>query len=322
MTEKLSREDLREAIRPRNFDPADAEVVGFMDIRPPQPPRFEGGLPGDIARDIWNQMIADFQQRYAEWRARNVELFGREFPGGRCEHCGANIRWAGIVRYLPTGQHFVVGETCADERMTLVNRAGYDLRLLKKKEEARAAREALALSQLEWMTTYPAEAEYLLSEDRAYNEFFDSLKDKYGRYGALSEKQTATITRQIVRDAERQARFAERDALLANTPALAEGRYEIEGRVAPPSGRRATSVALSRCWSSSMMATGCGARSPRRSSLEDLRAGRSAGRLHREGRALRRRRALRLLLAAEQGAVPRPGGGHPMGTTSSHIPTS
>lgn len=226
--QRLSREDLRERINKRNFDPAEVEVVGFMDTRPPI---LNANALFGLPKDMYDIIFAQFQQHRAEWIARNVELFGREYPGGRCEHCGAHIRWAGIVRYTPTGQHFIVGEVCAEERMSLSNRGQHDARLVKMAAEHQAEVLRIAEAKATFFREHAAEAAYLFNEDRPYSDFMADLRDKLVRYGSLSEKQIACITRNIERDAERQERIVERESKLAGVPALAEGRYEIEGRV-------------------------------------------------------------------------------------------
>jgi hypothetical protein len=227
-TEQLSREDLHERINKRNFDPAEVEVVGYMDTRPPI---LNADALFGLPKDMYDIIVSEFQQHRTEWLARNVELFGREYPGSRCEHCGAHIRWAGIVRYTPTGQHFIVGEICAEERMSLSNRGQHDARLVKMAAEHQAEMLRIAEAKATFYREHAAEAEYLFNEDRPYNDFMADLRDKLQRYGSLSDKQVACITRNIERDAERQARFAEREAKLADVPALAEGRYEITGTV-------------------------------------------------------------------------------------------
>ena len=238
MTEKLSREDLREAAARGTSTRLTPRSSGSWTPARPSP-AVRGWASGrhrsrHLEPDDRRLPTAVCRVAGPQRRAVRPRVPGRAVRALWCEHP------LGRDRALPAaGQHFVVGETCADERMTLVNRAGYDLRLLKKKEEARAAREALALSQLERMTTYPAEAEYLLRRT-GLQRLLRQPEGQIRRYGALSEKQTATITRQIVRDAERKARFAERDALLAehSRPGRRSVRDRRSGRLHQVAGER------------------------------------------------------------------------------------
>jgi hypothetical protein len=224
----LTRDELHDRINKANFDPATVEVVGFMDTRAPSI-NADGlfGLPADEV----DRIIAEYAGYRGEWIARNVELFGREYPGSKCEHCGANIRWAGIVKYLPTGQHFIVGETCAEERMSLGSKTAHYARLERMAVEHRAEMERRANARAVFFREHPAEAEYLFNTDRPYDQFLDDLARKLDQYGDLTEKQLACITRNITRDAERAARIADRDAQMADVPALVPGRREITGTV-------------------------------------------------------------------------------------------
>lgn len=229
MTETLTRDELHDRINKANFDPADVIVVGYMDTRPPPPPSVDVlfGLPADM----YELLVEDFKAQRAEWVARNVELFGREFPGSRCEHCGNSIRWAAIVQYVPTGQHFVVGEVCADERMSLASRADHDMRLVKMAAEHRAEMARRAEARATFYREHPVEAAYLFNPDRAADGFIDNLARKVGIYGELSEKQLACVTRNIEREAEWDKRKAEEAAKLVDTPPIENGRREVTGTV-------------------------------------------------------------------------------------------
>lgn len=228
MTDELTREELRARVNKKGLDPAAVTVVGFMDLNPPKlNPDALFGLPADM----YDVVVESFRVEREAWEANNVKLFGRPFPGHKCEHCGARLRWAGIVRYNPTGQHFVVGETCAEERMTLENRVEFDARLVKMAAEHRAEVLRRAEAKAAFYRDHAAEATYLFDEERPYDGFFDDLKRKLETYGELSEKQLACITRNVEREAAKQARIAEHQAQMINAPALTVGRHVIEGTV-------------------------------------------------------------------------------------------
>lgn len=224
----LTRDELKDRIRPKNFDPAEVEVVGFMDTRPPQ---LNAGALFGLPADMYELVVAEFKAERDAWLARNVELFGRDYPGSSCEHCGASIRWAGIVRYLPTGQHFIVGETCADERMELTNRGQHDSRIARMNADATKQRLARLEARATFYREHPAEAAYLYDESRPYNGFMSDLARKLEQYGELSEKQLACVTREVERESKREERIAADAIALADAPPLAEGRYQYEGTV-------------------------------------------------------------------------------------------
>lgn len=228
MTTTLTHEELREVIRPRNFNPADVQVVGWLDTLPP---RLDFNTISGLPTPIIDEAIAEFQAYRAGWVARNVQLFGREYPGSSCEHCGQRIRWAGIVRYLPTGQHFIVGETCAEERMSLDNRREHDLRLLRMSIQHRAEMLYRLQARARFHREYPAEAELLFRDVHSASDFLASLRGKLLKYGELTERQLAALTKQVNRERERAERDAARDAALADTPPLPEGRRTVKGVV-------------------------------------------------------------------------------------------
>jgi hypothetical protein len=64
------------------------------------------------------------------------------------------------------------------------------------------------------------------------NSFLSDLYGKLYRKGyTLSERQIDAVRRSVQRDAERAERFAADQALLADAPDLAEGRYTVEGEI-------------------------------------------------------------------------------------------
>lgn len=229
MNEKpLTHEELRDRIRPANFDPADVEVVCAIQLNPPKL-SFEAvrGLP----EEEYLALVAEFEQRRADWIARNVELFGREFPGHHCEHCGTYIKYGICVRYIPTGQHFVVGETCADERMELGSRAAHEYRLLKMSLEHRAEQARIAAARATFYREHPVEAAFLLDPERGLNDFQFSLREKLLKYGELTPKQLACVTRDAEREQKFEAAKLAREEALADAPKLVEGRQTIVGTI-------------------------------------------------------------------------------------------
>jgi hypothetical protein len=222
-------------IRPAVFDPATVEVVGFLDTNPPKPPSFADlsfGMPADLARTVWDSVMEDVQSARKEWEQRNLDWFGERYPGHQCDHCGARIRWAYVVRYLPTGEHFLTGETCGQERMELANREAFDVRAAKLAAESAKVRIENLRLKMKWASDYPVEAEWIVSKEVSeLSPFMQDLRAKLERYGSLSEKQTACITREIPKVKEREQKRAAEAAALANAPKVESGRYEIEGEI-------------------------------------------------------------------------------------------
>lgn len=222
----MTRTD-RNLISKANLDPAEVAVREAIDLNGPQPPRGQDVL--SMPRELWDELMADFLEMRKAWEEHNLELFGQAFPGHRCNHCGASLRWGFVVEHLPTGTYFVVGETCATERMDLDSKAQHLMRLAKLSAENREREQNKRENLAAFAGAFPAEHAYLVDENRKYDAFLDELLTKLRRYGQLSPKQVACVTRSMERQAKWDAENAARQASL--TEVLAEGRYELVGTV-------------------------------------------------------------------------------------------
>jgi len=219
--------------RPADFDPADYEVVDYIDNRRPEPPTF--ALSAQAA-ELYRQAVQRWEDRvwqyFPNWRTgaddhRSIH---------QCNHCGhPGIRWVAVVKYIPSGDFLAFGEICA-ERCDLNGRDAFRAKFIKD----RAAREAAALEKQLRRDAFRAANEDVVAfleavEDR-YNgygeaDFLTSLKQQLASKGELSEAQVAAARRSIQRQAERDARRAAEQAALATAPALPEGRREITGEI-------------------------------------------------------------------------------------------
>ena len=157
---------------------------------------------------------------------------------GRCDHCGATIRYRAVMRHRPTGQVIQVGETCLENRFSV---ATADFKRMKKAaEEARAeqrvkkAVEAFveAHPDLAWMAS-----EAGVEATAPKNWFVADVARKLRAYGELSERQIEAVKKSVAKDAEmnakRQVWAAERAAQDAARPhaAAPSGRVTVEGVV-------------------------------------------------------------------------------------------
>lgn len=214
-------------LRPAEFDPADVRVVDFIDTDPPRlDPMFAAGLDSETFR----LFVAAQAEEIARWKAVNVKWFGNEWPRRQCDHCGAHIRWAFVVEYLPTGQHFVAGQICGEERMQLDNRNDFNVLMTKKAAESRKETIGKLTAKAAWVQANPAEAAWIGAYEGG-NDFLNNLGFKLNRYGSLSEKQTACITREIEKEAKREEQRAVESIALQDAAELVAGRYAITGEV-------------------------------------------------------------------------------------------
>jgi hypothetical protein len=149
---------------------------------------------------------------------------------GRCDHCGANIRYRAVLRYRPNGQHIQVGETCLENRF---GRATEDFQALRKQAELDRAEQRIkkavaafveANPDLAWMGEKEVPAEY------AGSFFLSDVARKLRMYGELSERQVAAVRKAMPQEQAFQARKREQ--------AEERARQEAERPSAPvPTGR-------------------------------------------------------------------------------------
>jgi hypothetical protein len=201
----MSRTDTH---RPSVLDPADYTMVGEFD---------------DHHEEGFFHLDAEYSEK--NWFDR--------IGSGRCDHCGNHLRYGVIFYHAPSDELVKVGLTCAHTlALTSLSeksfRENLEYRRIRKIEEAwRAAntdneKVAVALADYHEMQMQGVER---------WDEFYSSLHSKLRRYGSLSENQVNALLRSIERKAEWAAKKAAEVAAMADAPALAEGRYDIEGEV-------------------------------------------------------------------------------------------
>jgi hypothetical protein len=238
---RMTRTDLH---RPSVLDPADYECVGDFDAH---------------AEEGYEYLDPNYADR---------EYSGDHAYTGRCGHCGQSIRYGAIFYHAPTDTLVSVGLRCAST-LGLKSISEKEIRAKgeaaarrKKVEEwaAESSDNAAALAYLTqvaeddaadrdamgaWNDLYDeighkldwdhkairAEMPPQPKPKRRYNEFIADVGHKLLRYGGLSEKQVAAVLKNRDREAEFAAKREAEAAKLADAPALAEGRYEIEGDV-------------------------------------------------------------------------------------------
>jgi hypothetical protein len=156
----------------------------------------------------------------------------------QCDHCGAHLRYIGILRHNPTGTHIQVGEVCLDSRFSGL--ATPQFQALRKAAELdraqhriRQAVEAFTRDNpdLAWMAQLPLPDEY------THNSFLVDVAHKLRQYGDLSERQIAAVRASVQREQEFQARKRERLRAAGNRTSqrphanVPTGRVEITGEV-------------------------------------------------------------------------------------------
>lgn len=214
------------------FDPADYEFVCVFDSRPD----FPGGQDWEI------------QQR------RDLIAAGWTFSGvhggaGRCDHCGALLRYSALMKHLPTHTLLYVGETCLDNRFSMTksefDRARKAAALDRERQAKLTAFNALCqdIPELVW-ATYAHNIGANGWAERNRKDWavgvLSELAHKVRQYGSFaSERQAALLVRLVgeleAAETETAKREAERAAKAAARVNAAIGeigdRREFEGTV-------------------------------------------------------------------------------------------
>lgn len=214
---------------PKNFDPAQYQVVDYFDNKPPEPPRGAAlsarGLElYDLARKAYLERIFRY---FPEWRSADETADHRGIH--QCAHCGHRpIRYVAVVQHTVTGAYLCFGEICAD-RAELPSRAEWDRKKARRERELAQARVEREVAREAWLAAGGKDIHEWLTHNQGH-PFLRDMLDTIERRGQLSPNQLAATQRWMARDAEKAARkVAEREA--QGTQHWTAGRQEIEGEI-------------------------------------------------------------------------------------------
>lgn len=147
---------------------------------------------------------------------------------GRCDHCGAHIRYGAQLKHLPTGDYIHVGEQCLGNRF---ERATEEFQKLRKAAELQRAahrivkaREAYLASHKRVAVLYNAKQ---AADESIFNGFINDVLRKLDIYGEISDRQASAILASFRKD-----RIAERVAAANPEPPkvpVPEGKQTVNG---------------------------------------------------------------------------------------------
>lgn len=143
----------------------------------------------------------------------------------QCNHCGAHLRYAAIMRHVPTGELMFVGETCLDNRF---GRATAEFHAMRKQAELDRAAQRIKTMREAWIEANTDVHAHMVAFAPT-NSFYSDLLAKLNTYGELTENQTNAVARNMQRDIDNKAR-READAARERGP-VPTGRVVIEGTV-------------------------------------------------------------------------------------------
>lgn len=174
---------------PTNFDPANYEVLDYLDGK--RPTYFGQGIEAFEADvKFWEaEMAAAFG---ADWKTKNVR---------KCVHCGHNpLRWLTVVKHLTTGDTVVFGADCT-KRLEFVDQKTFKLAQLQARDAANKVRIKVWNQREAFLKATPDFAA-AIANYTGTNTFVKDVVAKLGLYGSLSERQVSAVLKAIARDAE------------------------------------------------------------------------------------------------------------------------
>lgn len=218
--------------RPIEMDPADYEFIFCFDTHE----------PAINPHETWLR-----EQFYAKQHKG-----GNFDTKGSCDHCGAHLRYVAILEHTPTGEQIAVGETCLDNRFSLVSKAQFD-RLRKDaaldrqkqriKEAARSYvadllatsdpignRLGLAMSRDEDSKEF-TDLTPMLKPGWAIDTFTDIRRKVWNQYGAPTTRQQDLLIRLLDEGEAFHAEQAKPKAPEAAKVPAPTGRVDFEGKV-------------------------------------------------------------------------------------------
>jgi hypothetical protein len=214
--------------RPTEMDPQNYEYVAAFDNQTP-----------------WVLAGGDWAMEISRKIARDDRLDRSVF---QCHHCGARLRYFAVLTYTPTGEYVVVGETCLDNRFSLVSKAAFDaLReaaaLDRKAQRIKTAAAAFVAELTDPTAKLALDRETDLAatfglDGYGLSTVTDIRRKLWNSYGEISERQIAFVLRLIAEVPARAAAAAARAA-------------EEDLKIPCPTGKVTIDVVVGRKWKDS-----------------------------------------------------------------------
>lgn len=199
------------------FDPQDYTLVDVFDLEPE--------WPDDRASTV-RALVSSGHQ------------FASHQRSGLCGHCGHRIRYAALMIHEPTKQMIYVGETCLDNRFEELTKDQFQALRKAAQLDREKARVLAAYTELiercSPLVAYASYATNIGASEAIWNfraiDILSDLSAKARRYGDLSAKQVALISRLMDQLDEMERKHAEKLKAPA-APPVPVGRYVITGEV-------------------------------------------------------------------------------------------
>jgi hypothetical protein len=203
---------------PTNFNPADYDVIDYLDNRRPE---YFLGMPVEAYKAV-----------LADWEADMARVLGGDWrkKAHRCVHCGqTNVRWITAVLHVPTNETLVFGCDCT-ARLEFPDKHSFKLALLKSRAEKQTESLKVFRKREAFFQVNPLVLEAYNAkgyEVHSRNTFVQDVFAKLDKYGDLSVNQVSAVLKSMQRDVE----YAAKRAVEALEPKVdaPTGRVDVAG---------------------------------------------------------------------------------------------
>lgn len=195
----------------KNIDLDKTELVGVFYQGPSEDER-------DSYRSCERETLENLELAGFDWDSVNFH------NNGGCAACGASFFHGGVV--IHDGTPIAIGGTCAS-KFGIAKAIGKARQIARNDRlRSEAKRENLQSAERQLLAN-PGLSDALTTK----HDIVEDIAEKLFRYGSLSDKQIELVFKIAEQEKRWAAEKADREAKLADAPALTEERQEIEGLV-------------------------------------------------------------------------------------------
>lgn len=193
--------------------------------------------------------INEFTGEFIEGQSARIHRIAREqgltwanthgHGDAQCDHCGAYLRYVGVLQHRQSRELVKVGETCLNGRFSMATDAFHKLRkqaeLDREKMRIKTAREEFFTANPDIRIVYDRFVALGKNGGVTGTEFEDTflqdLMRKLQNYGTLSEKQLPWVSKCISRWVDRKLAEKAREEEKAVVADIEEGTYQFTGTI-------------------------------------------------------------------------------------------
>lgn len=236
----MKRTDIHRPSSP-DFDPEAYSFIGIIDLNP-QFDEDGNDIDDATTSDVFENIVSAMGNGYnfaphvvskanltTEILLANISLDSDNadlYEMKNCGHCGARIRFAGVLTHKDSKEIIYAGEECLSNRFHELSKAEFQ----RLREQAKLNRDRMKKQEKidQIIKDHPT-----LGEDTAEfrNHFLLDIQDHLERTGELSDKQISAFEKALPKAKEWKAQLDKEREELKLVPDAPTGRVEITGEV-------------------------------------------------------------------------------------------